>query len=432
LNLKNLIFGTQETGAVSYGIANDTEDWLPIKDIQNGIVILKDGRFIKLIEVTPVNFYLKSSREQENIIAAFAAYLKVAPDTLQIRILTQKADLESSMNRMWERYDEEPEQTCREMIEKGVYLLNTLAQNQTLRRRFFLVFQHIGGQLGEAVSALTKDAQTAAGMLEECGLEVIALDDEAIREIFHQILNKRSSRYLTLEEPERGNASFHLAPSAIDTTHRSYIKVDGVYHSTLYITGYGYPTQVFAGWLGFLAEAGEGVSLSFFLQRQRKDKAVSKIAKTTMISRSRMRDVGDTRSDYEQLESAIFSGMYLKDGMNRSMQDLYYMNTLIEVSAESVELLENRVEAVKVLCRANNYIAKRADYRHEQGFLSCLPTVSLDPSIQRKALLDKCIDTQQKPYYTNDGGGNHDYQHRKHNKRFIIRTVRILIRILTC
>ena len=385
MNLKNKLFGTQETGAVSYGVAKDTEDWLPIKDVQNGVVILKDGRFVKLAEVTPVNFYLKSAREQENIVAGFASYLKVAPDNLQIRILTQKADLEASMDRMWERYDEEDEVACREMIEKGVYLLNTLAQNQTLRRRFFLVFQQIVGTLGEAVSALTKDVQTAAGMLEECGLEVNALGEDATCDVFHQILNKRSSRYLTLDEPDAGSALQTLAPSSVDTTHHSYVEVDGVYHSTLYITGYGYPTQVFAGWLGFLVEAGEGVSVSFHLQRQRKDKAISKISKTTMISRSRMRDVGDTRSDFEQLESAIFSGMYLKDGMNRSMQDLYYMSTLIEVSAESVELLESRVEAVKVLCRAGNYVVKRADYRHEQGFLSCLPTLSLDPTLYRKS-----------------------------------------------
>jgi hypothetical protein len=383
MKLKNLILGTQEPGSVSYGIARDTEDWLPIKDIENGIVHLKDGRALKLVEVTPVNFYLKSARERETIIAGFSAYLKVAPDDLQIYVLTQKADLEAAMDREWERYDEEPETACREMIEKGVYLLNTLSRNRTLRRRFFLVFHQSSGQ--DAAASLLRDAQTAAGRLEECGLEVTLLDDSSIRSVYRQILNKRTSRYLTLEEPETGSVPHSLAPGSVDTTHKGYIEVDGVYHSILYITGYGYPTQVFAGWLSFLVEAGEGVSLSFYMRRQRKEKVLSKISKITMINRSRMRDVGDTRADYEQLESAIFSGMYLKDGMNRSMQDLYNMSTLIEVSAESAELLESRVEEVRILCTATNFVVKRADYRHEQGFLSCLPTLSLDPDLYRKS-----------------------------------------------
>ena len=383
MKLKNMIFGTQDTGSVSYGIARDTEDWLPVKDIQNGIITLKDGRALKLVEVTPVNFYLKSARERETIIAGFSAYLKVAPDDLQIYVLTQKADLEAAMDREWERYDDEPETACREMIEKGVYLLNTLSRNRTLRRRFFLVFQYTGNSR-DAAASLQKDAQTAAGLLEECGLEVSFLDDDAVRSVYRQILNKRTNRYLTMEEPESESVPYSLAPGSVDTANKGYISVDGIYHSVLYIAGYGYPTQVFAGWLSFLVEAGEGVSLRFFLRRQRKDKVLSKISKTTMINRSRMRDVGDTRADFEQLESAIFSGMYLKEGMNRSMQDLYYMSTLIEVSAESAELLETRVEEVRILCTANNFVVKRADYRHEQGFLSCLPTLSLDPDLYRK------------------------------------------------
>lgn len=384
MNLKSLIFGTSEAENVKYPIAGNTRDWLPVKEIKNGVVRLKDGRFIKLVEITPVNLYLKSYREQEQIISSFAAYLKIAPDSLQIRVLTQKADLDASMSRMWEHYDTEDEPPCREMIEKGVYLLGTLAQNQTLRRRFFLVFGYVGKDWASAGATLEKYSLDAVGMLEECGLEVTPLDDEAAFAVFDQIISKKSSRYLSLDETTSTHISA-LAPSTVDTTNKRYVIVDGVYHSTLYVTSFGYPTQVYAGWLGFLVEAGEGISLSFLLQRQRKDKVLSKIAQKTMWSRSRMRDVGDTRQDYEQLESAIFSGLYLKDGMNRASQDFYYMSTLVEVSADSAELLERRIDVVKNLCTANNYIVKRADYRHEQGFLSCLPTLSPDPTILRKS-----------------------------------------------
>ena len=41
---------------------------LLVRDIKNGIVILKDGRYIKICEMLPVNFYLKSEGEQENEI----------------------------------------------------------------------------------------------------------------------------------------------------------------------------------------------------------------------------------------------------------------------------------------------------------------------------------------------------------------------------
>ena len=176
-----------------------------------------------------------------------------------------------------------------------------------------------------------------------------------------------------------------LSPTAVDTKSRDYIVVDGIFHAYLYITGYGYSTTVGNGWLSPLVEAGEGVSLNFMIKRQPKDKTLSKISQTTMINRSRMRDVGDTRSDYEELDSAIASGLYLKDVMNRQGEDFYYMHTIIEVTAEDPETLEQRVTAVEQLCVSVDMIALRCDYKQEQAFLSTLPVLALDPDIERKS-----------------------------------------------
>ena len=176
-----------------------------------------------------------------------------------------------------------------------------------------------------------------------------------------------------------------LSPTAIDTKSRDCILVDGVYHAYLYVAGYGYSTTVGSCWLAPLVEAGEGVSLSFTVKRQSKDKILSKISQTTMMNRSRMRDVGDTRQDYEELDSAINSGLYLKDAMNRQNEDFYYMHTLVEVTADDPEALEQRVTAVEKLCVSADMIARRYDYKNEQAFLSTLPLLALDADVERKS-----------------------------------------------
>lgn len=190
-----------------------------------------------------------------------------------------------------------------------------------------------------------------------------------------------------LSELEAGSTTILdiLSPTAIDTKSRDYIVVDGVFHAYLYITGYGYSTTVGSCWLAPLVEAGEGVNVSFSFTRQNQEKILSKIAQTTMLNRSRMRDVGDTRQDYEELDSAIASGLYLKDVMNRQGEDFYYMHTLIEVVADDPDTLEQRVTAVEKLCVSVDMIARRCDYANEQGFLSTLPLVTLDADIERKS-----------------------------------------------
>ena len=190
-----------------------------------------------------------------------------------------------------------------------------------------------------------------------------------------------------LTELEAGSTTILdiLSPTTVDTKSRDYIVVDGVFHTYLYVTGYGYTTTVGSCWLAPLVEAGEGVNMSFLVKRQPKEKILSKISQTTMVNRSRMRDVGDTRQDYEELDSAISSGLYLKDVMNRQGEDFYYMHTLIEVTAPDPETLEQRVTEVEKLCVSVDMIARRCDYKNEQAFLSSLPILALDPDIERKA-----------------------------------------------
>ena len=172
-----------------------------------------------------------------------------------------------------------------------------------------------------------------------------------------------------LTELEAGSTTILdiLSPTAIDTKSRDHIVVDGVFHAYLYVTGYGYTTTVGSCWLAPLVEAGEGVSVSFTFQRQSKEKILSKIAQTTMVNRSRMRDVGDTRQDYEELDSAISSGLYLKDVMNRQGEDFYYMHTLIEVVAD------DRSATFDAGCRHRTKVTpKRIDQRRGCGIPICL------------------------------------------------------------
>lgn len=190
-----------------------------------------------------------------------------------------------------------------------------------------------------------------------------------------------------LSELETGSTTILdiLSPTTVDTKSRDYVVVDGVLHAYLYVTGYGYSTTVGSCWLAPLVEAGEGISLIFHCRRQPREKILAKISQTTMVNRSRLRDVGDTRQDYEELDSAIHSGLYLKDVMNRQGEDFYYMYTLLEVTASDAALLEQRVTAVEKLCVSVDMIARRCDYKNEQAFLSALPLLDLDADLERKA-----------------------------------------------
>lgn len=75
-----------------------SEDFVPVKDIRNGIIETEDGRYIRVLEVEPINFLLRSTSEQKNIVASFASWMKISPIKIQIKVLTKKADIGKHLN----------------------------------------------------------------------------------------------------------------------------------------------------------------------------------------------------------------------------------------------------------------------------------------------------------------------------------------------
>ena len=445
MNLKELIFGGGVTGVSDRGgaYAGSVQAWLPVKDIIKGVVLTRDKRFIKIVELLPVNFYTMSELEKGSAIADLAAYLKIAPSNLQINVLTQKFDLNSYMKMLRGALERERNERCREMIEESMAYVPQLVEREAITHRFFLSFSYdpsmkaADNTPGAIAALLNEKAEVARRYLDRCGVAVLEpeYEDNFILELLYGLLNKHTSQHIRLPEGafdmlgtvhgvfdetalqkieapaavvpgkkrkkrfgkkalpggvnvlEAGATTIPdlISPSSIDSHSPDYLLLDGVYHAYLYIAGYGYATVVGKGWLTPLIEAGEGVSLSFQLRRQPREKTVSSISQATMVNRSRMRDVGDTRQDFEELGDAIYAGTYLKEGMNREGEDFYYMHTLIEVVADDPDTLEQRLTSVETLCVASDMLAKRCEFKHEQAFLSFLPLLISDPDIERKS-----------------------------------------------
>ena len=139
MNLKEAIFGGgPRSVAGSDSVYRDSiQAWLPVKNIIGGVVVTKDNRFIKILEVLPVNIYLKSPADRQNIISAFASWLKIAPDSLQIEARTLPADTADYVRQMEEYAKAEDNDFCREMIEDNIREIGEGVASEAIRHRFF-------------------------------------------------------------------------------------------------------------------------------------------------------------------------------------------------------------------------------------------------------------------------------------------------------
>ena len=209
MNVKELLFGGIADAGGNGGLYRDSiQSWLPIKNIIGGVVITRDNRFVKILEVLPVNIYLKSPADRQNIIASFASYLKIAPDSMQFEARTLPADTEDYVRQMEEYAANEENDYCREMIEDNIREIGRGIASEALRHRFFLIFQYEArmrakrNTVQHLIERLNEEADTARRYLDICELEVLEprFTDDFVLKLLYEILNKRTSRRVPLPE----------------------------------------------------------------------------------------------------------------------------------------------------------------------------------------------------------------------------------------
>lgn len=118
------------------------EDFIPVKDIRNGIIETTDDRYLRVIEVEPINFLLRNISEQKNIVASFASWMKISPVKVQIKVLTKKADIGKHLNTIEREMEAEDNPKCRDLQLDYYHLIQTIGSREAITRRFLVIFEY--------------------------------------------------------------------------------------------------------------------------------------------------------------------------------------------------------------------------------------------------------------------------------------------------
>ena len=388
------------------------QDFIPIKNIRHGIVETTDGRYIKILEIEPINFMLRSEEEQFGIISSFANWLKISPMRLQFKSVTRKADSEKHIAMLREELKREDNPRCKELSEGYIGLIRDVGSREALTRRFFLIFQFEDFQrtddFGKIYGMLQAAEQNARAYFAQCGNNILQPqnEDEAVAEILYMYFNRRSCtdepfadrvQRIILDRmkmdgktlgvdpiPEIPILDF-ISPRGIDLTKSSYVIMDGLYYSFLYIKGTGYPSTVRAGWMSLLINAGEGIDVDVHLRRESRSKTIDKVAQRIRLNRTKMKGVQDTSTDYEELTNSIQAGYYIKNGLANNNEDLFYMTVFISVSAKTLDEMLWRKQQITDMMKSMDMQLSDCRFQQEAALRSVMPFLYIEPHLEKKS-----------------------------------------------
>ena len=392
------------------------QDFLPVREIRNGIIETTDDRYVKIIEILPINFLLRSSEEQYNIISSFATWLKISPMKLQFKSVSRKADSDKHVAMVREELSREENQQCRQLGEEYLRLIKDVGNKEALSRRFFLIFQYeppagkrsSGESYADIYGMIQTAVQNAKTYFMQCGNAIVQPEDEDAftAEVLYMFFNRSScvnepfqsrvervivdtmqakGKIIGLDAVPYIRPANFIAPRGIDFSHYNFVVMDGMYYSVMHIRRNGFPHTVRGGWMSSLINAGEGVDIDVHLRRENRGKTLDKVAQRIRLNRTKLRSMQDTSTDYEELTGSIQSGYYIKSGIANNNEDLFYMSVFITISARTYEeLLWRRGQMTDLLKSMDMYI-NECNFRQEAALRSVMPFLCIDPNIEKKA-----------------------------------------------
>jgi hypothetical protein len=121
-------------------VSKATQDFVPIKEIRDGIIILKDGSMRAIVMASSVNFALKSPDEQQAIILQFQNFLNSLDFSIQISVQSRELDIRPYISMLEGRYKDELGDLMKIQIKEYIqFIKNFVDQTNIMTKTFFVV-----------------------------------------------------------------------------------------------------------------------------------------------------------------------------------------------------------------------------------------------------------------------------------------------------
>lgn len=194
-----------------------TQEFVPIKEVRDGIIILKDGSMRAIVLASSLNFSLKSDDERNAIIAQFQDFLNSLDFNTQISIQSRRLDIRPYIALLEERYKEQINELMKIQTREYIEFVQKFTESTNIMTKsFFIVVPYDpvmvdvkGGISPEIFKKKSEEEKTRIKMasfeenrtqieqrvavieqgLVRCGIRVIRLGTEEVIELFYKAFN---------------------------------------------------------------------------------------------------------------------------------------------------------------------------------------------------------------------------------------------------
>ncbi len=194
---------------------NQTQSFVPIKEVRDGIIILKDGSMRAILMTSSINFALKSADEQKSVIYQFQNFLNGLNFDIQIFIQSRNLDIRPYVSLLQDRLKVQTDDLMKIQIKEYMQFVRSFTeQANIMTKRFFIVIPYspqgtdikksAGGLFGkkdankkttandnfnESRSQIAQRTDVVLSGVSRTGVRAVQLGTEEVIEVFYQLFN---------------------------------------------------------------------------------------------------------------------------------------------------------------------------------------------------------------------------------------------------
>ena len=160
-----------------------TEDWIPVKSIENGMILLDNKSRVTGVKIKPRNIFIMDRATQENVIISLKNFYNTIDFEFWLISADRPVDINGYLARLQLLYTQTSSPVIRKLISQDIMKANNFMDNNVTDTEYYILFKE------KNLDLIQKRIRTLIMGLANCGLDSSQTSNEDLRTILDNFLN---------------------------------------------------------------------------------------------------------------------------------------------------------------------------------------------------------------------------------------------------
>lgn len=160
-----------------------TEDWLPIRDIRNGVIITTDKKKISGVKISPKNIFILDRDAQNSVLISLKNFYNMLDFEFWLVVADRPVDISVYLSQLQLHYNKTTSPAIRKLISQDIEKANSFITNNVVDTEYYILFKDVKDE------DVNKKVRLLINGLASCGLNASQTTNDDLRIILNNFLN---------------------------------------------------------------------------------------------------------------------------------------------------------------------------------------------------------------------------------------------------